>query len=48
MGDYKINYKSDFWKGLNLPPNSEFYKTSAKQLENLYGIPIEAQFKRIK
>ena len=48
MGDYKINYKSDFWKGLNLPPNSEFYKTSAKQLENLYGIPIETQFNRIK
>ena len=48
MGDYKIIYESDFWKNLNLPPNSKFYKTSSQQLENLYGIPLETQFKVVK
>ena len=32
----------------SLPPNSKFYKESSKQLENIYGIPIETQFKRVK
>lgn len=48
MGDYDVVYKPDFWKNLNLPPDSKFYKTSSEQLESLYGIPIETQFKRVK
>ena len=48
MGDYIVDYDPDFWENLNLPPNSKFYKTSSQQLENLYGIPLETQFARIK
>jgi len=48
IGDYNIKYNSDFWKNVNLPPDSKFYKLSANQLEKLFGIPIENQFKLIK
>lgn len=48
MGDYIVDYDPDFWENLNLPPNSKFYNTSSQQLENLYGIPLETQFARIK
>jgi len=48
IGDYNIEYNSDFWKNINLPPDSKFYKRSAKQLDELFGIPLENQFKLIK
>ena len=48
IGDYNIKYNSDFWKNFNLPPDSKFYKQSARQLEKLFGIPLENQFKLIK
>ena len=48
IGDYNIKYNSDFWKNINLPPDSKFYKRSAKQLEKLFDIPLENQFKLIK
>ena len=48
IGDYNIEYDSNFWENINLPPDSKFYKQSAKQLEELFGIPLEDQFKFIK
>lgn len=45
IGDYNIAYQQNFWNNINLPPDSKFYKTSSKQLELLYGIPLENQFK---
>ncbi|AOR27345.1 conserved hypothetical protein (DUF4480) [Formosa sp. Hel1_33_131] len=48
IGDYNLKYDSEFWKSVSLPPDSKFYKESSKQLENIYGIPIETQFKRVK
>lgn len=48
IGDYNIEYQPDFWKNLNLPPDSKFYKTSSEQLESLYGIPLKAQFELAK
>ena len=48
IGDYNIKYNSDFWKNINLPPDSKFYKRSAQQLEKLFDIPLENQFKLIK
>jgi len=44
LGDYQIKYNPEFWKSINLPPDSKFYKTSAKQLESLFGIPLQKQF----
>ncbi len=48
IGDYNIAYQQNFWNNINLPPDSKFYKTSSKQLELLYGIPLENQFKTPK
>ena len=48
IGDYNLKYDQEFWETVSLPPNSKFYKESSKQLENIYGIPIETQFKRVK
>ena len=48
IGDYNLKYDAEFWKSVSLPPDSKFYKESSKQLENIYGIPIETQFKRVK
>ena len=48
IGDYNLKYDQEFWETVSLPPNSKFYIESSKQLENIYGIPIETQFKRVK
>jgi len=48
IGDYNLKYNEEFWETVSLPPDSKFYKESSKQLENIYGIPIETQFKRVK
>ena len=48
IGDYNLKYDQEFWETVSLPPDSKFYKESSKQLESIYGIPIETQFKRVK
>lgn len=44
MGDYNLPYHPKFWKELNLPPASAFYKKSVKGLESIYGVPLQDQF----
>ena len=48
IGDYNLKYDPQFWETVSLPPDSKFYKESSNQLENIYGIPLETQFKRVK
>ncbi len=45
IGDIKVNYNPDFWKNLSLPPESAFYKKSATQLESIFEVSLETQFK---
>lgn len=45
MGDYSLPYHPKFWEELNMPPGSEFYKKSVKELESLFGVSLEDQFK---
>lgn len=45
IGDYKVKYNPVFWQNLNLPPASKFYKKNVKELESIYGVPLENQFK---
>ena len=47
IGDLKVNYNPDFWKNLNLPPESTFYKKSVEQLESIFGVPLETQFRAV-
>jgi hypothetical protein len=44
IGDYDIPYNSGFWKNISLPPETKFYKKSVKELESIYGVPLETQF----
>lgn len=45
MGDYSLPYNPTFWEELNMPPDSEFYKKSVKELESIYGVSLQAQYK---
>ena len=47
IGDYSIKYNSDFWKNISLPPETKFYKKSVKELESIYGVTLEDQFKAV-
>ena len=42
---YKISYDKNFWKNISLPPETKFYLKNINELESLYDVPIETQFK---
>ncbi|MDG1822638.1 MAG: carboxypeptidase-like regulatory domain-containing protein [Flavobacteriaceae bacterium] len=42
---YKVPYNANFWKGISIPPNTRFYNQNIGELESLYGVPVEEQFK---
>ncbi len=45
MGDLNVTYNPNFWSNLSIPPASKFYKDSVEELESVYGIQLENQFK---
>ena len=45
MSLYKINYNDNFWKNINLPPETSYFRKNISELESLYDVPIETQFK---
>lgn len=47
MGDIDVKYNPNFWNNFSLPPETAFYKKSVKQLESIYGVPLEQQFKAV-
>ncbi|WP_171032342.1 carboxypeptidase-like regulatory domain-containing protein [Polaribacter aestuariivivens] len=47
IGDYEVDYHPEFWKTVVLPPETKFYKKSVKDLESIYGVPLETQFKAV-
>lgn len=42
---FKVPFDTDFWKNISLPPETTFFKKNIKELESLYDVPIETQFK---
>ena len=42
---YDIPYNKYFWDNVSLPPETLFYKKNIGELESLFNIPIEKQFK---
>jgi hypothetical protein len=44
MGTITLPYHPDFWKNLNLPPDTKFYKKIKNELEGLYGVSLDLQF----
>ncbi len=47
MGDLKVAYNPEFWSTLSIPPESEFFKKSRKELEANYDVSLEKQFELI-
>ncbi|WP_299665971.1 carboxypeptidase-like regulatory domain-containing protein [uncultured Polaribacter sp.] len=47
MGDYDIKYNPTFWNTISLPPATKFYKKSVKELESIYRVSLESQFKAV-
>ena len=44
MGDIPVNYNEAFWKNLSIPPETKFYQKNARDLESIYGVPLDEQF----
>ena len=44
MSLYRIPYNKFFWQNFSVPPETKVYKDNIKELESLYGVPIETQF----
>tara|TARA_R110001592_G_scaffold104818_2_gene294893 strand:+ start:2224 stop:3423 length:1200 start_codon:yes stop_codon:yes gene_type:complete len=47
MEDVPVKYNSFFWENFNLPPPTEFYKKSIKELEANFGVNIQTQFELV-
>lgn len=45
MTQYKTDYNASFWNTLNIPPHTRFYNKNISELESMYGVQIENQFK---
>ncbi|NRD20679.1 carboxypeptidase-like regulatory domain-containing protein [Winogradskyella eckloniae] len=44
MEEVKVKYNAQFWEDFNMPPPTEYYKKSIKELEASFGINIQTQF----
>ncbi len=45
MSSYQSNYNEQFWQSLSVPPETKFYQKNVKELEGIYGVSLEDQFK---
>ena len=44
MSLYRLPYNKFFWQNFSVPPETKVYKDNIKELESLYGVPIDTQF----
>ena len=45
MTKYKTAYDPAYWEKLNIPPNTRFFNKNIGELVDLFGVPLENQFK---
>ena len=45
MSLYKIPYNNFFWKNFSLPPETNYFKKNKSELESIYKVSLETQFK---
>ena len=45
MSLYKIPYDDFFWKNFSLPPETNYFKNNKSELESIYKVSLETQFK---
>jgi hypothetical protein len=47
MEEVDVKYNAFFWNNFNLPPATEYYKKSVKELEANFGVDIQTQFELV-
>jgi len=47
IGDMDVPYSASFWNNFTAPPATRFYKKSVRELESIYGVSIDVQFKTL-
>jgi len=47
MGNLELPYHADFWKNLNMPPDTKFYKRIKEGLESNFGVSLEQQYELV-
>lgn len=45
VADVKVEYNPEFWSNFNSPPDTKYYIKTKTDLEAIYGVPLETQFK---
>ena len=45
MSLYKIPYNDNFWKSFSLPPETNYFKKNKVELESIFKVSLENQFK---
>jgi hypothetical protein len=45
MSLYKIPYNDNFWKSFSLPPETNYFKKNKNELESIFNVLLENQFK---
>jgi hypothetical protein len=45
IANLKVKYNPEFWSNFNSPPDTEYYIKTKTDLEAIYGVPLETQFK---
>ena len=47
MGDIPVKYNEDFWQNFSVPPETDFYRKYASDLQSIYGVPLDVQFQLV-
>jgi len=47
IGDLEIPYHPDFWNNFSSPPPTAFHKKNIREIESIYGVPIQTQFRAV-
>ena len=47
MGDIPVKYNEDFWHNFSVPPETDFYRKYANDLQSIYGVPLDVQFQLV-
>ena len=47
IGDMNVPYMAIFWSNFSIPPATKFFMKSIKEVESIYGVDIETQFRLV-
>jgi hypothetical protein len=47
IGDLQVAYHRNFWDNFSSPPPTNFHKKNIREIESIYGVPIQIQFNAV-